>query len=109
MSVLTAKITSSQSRAHHPTDKDTYSMSPGKSSKQKNLTDSESDEEAAIMNTICSRTPTKPTPLDMKVRKDRLGLYMSGKQLLAEDLALSSDSSEDDLEDAARQIETMIS
>jgi hypothetical protein len=41
---------------------------------------------------------------------DGLGLYMYGKQQLAEDLALSSDSfSEDELEAAAKEIETLIS
>jgi hypothetical protein len=68
------------------------------------LTDSE-DEEEQLMQNICSRTPMKPTPLDMRVKKDRLGLFMIGKDQLTEDLALASDSS-DDLEQAASEIET---
>jgi hypothetical protein len=35
----------------------------------------------------------KSTPLDIRVRKDGLALYMKGTQQLTEDLALSSDSS----------------
>jgi hypothetical protein len=85
-------------------------MSPMVGGKSTTLMDSESDEENQVMNTICSRTPTKPTPLDVRVKKDSLGLFMCGKEQLAEDLALSSDSSsEDDLEEAAKKIETLIS
>jgi hypothetical protein len=62
------------------------------------LTDFESeDEEKQLLNTICSRTPTKPTPLDIRAKKDSLGLFMIDKEQLAEDLALSSDSSEDSI------------
>jgi hypothetical protein len=89
-----------------PTDNDRYTISPTVINTTKSLTDSESDWEDAIFNTICSRTPTKPTPLDMRVRKDCLGLYMCGTQQLTEDLALSSDSSssEGELDAAAKEI-----
>jgi hypothetical protein len=88
-----------------------YTISPGVEKKTRSLTDSESEGEDAIFNLICSWTTTKPTPLDIRVRKDGLGLYMSGTQQLTEDLALSSDSSSsgEELDSAAKEIENMIS
>jgi hypothetical protein len=72
------------------------------------LSDSDnSDNETDINEVICSRKKTRPIPLDMKVKRDKFGIFTLGHIMLEEDLALSEDS-DDDLEDMAQRIEKEI-
>jgi hypothetical protein len=98
-----------------PNDKITLAPSKERPTFKKTQLSDTSDEEDDINNTICSRKQTRPSPLDLKARRDSLELWMVGKQWsshnLEKDLQLSSSTEESDdeyLKELADEIENNI-